>query len=182
MGNERLAFSRRLNASATTPPANRRLLIHPRSLIQSNAGTQDHRGVRRHVPFSTQHRFAVDPPGFAEAGRRFADGRRGRTERCDSVERRAATVVRAGQERGVDLPARRAAHPGHGGHEAARAERNRRRVPADRIERAGHRCLRISAADGALDAQNGGGPQRLSPRRLSQEPADVHRLRRQPAG
>ena len=50
------------------------------------------------------------------------------------------------------------------------------------IQRAGHRGLRAAAADGPLDAQIGGRPQRVPQRRLPQEPADVHRLRRQPAG
>ena len=61
-----------------------------------------------------------------------------------------ATILSTGtrQERRADVPARRAADAGHVRPEARRARRRRRRVQADRLERAGHRRLRAAAADG----------------------------------
>ena len=62
----------------------------------------------------------------------------------------------------------------------AGAGRRRRRIQADR--HAVPRAIEVgelSAADGALDAQIGDRSQRVSQRRMPQEPADVHRLRRE---
>ncbi len=58
-------------------------------------------------------------------------------------------------------------------------ERHRQRIQADRHERSRHCGLRTSAAHGPLDAQDSGRSQRLPQRRLPQEPAHVHRLRRE---
>ena len=95
--------------------------------------------------------------------------------------RQGVSAPGPGQERRAAVSARRTADAGHVRPQARGAGRRRRRIQAHRHQCLGRRDLRAAAADGPLDAQVGDRPQRVSQRRLPQEPADVHRLRRQPA-